>query len=68
MRDEAPLLDRTAADVMTGQPITIRRDTLAAEALHILEQRKITSVIVVDDDQAVVGVVHLHNLWRTELI
>ena len=68
MRDETPLLDRTAADVMTSAPITIRRDTLAAEALHVLEQRKITSVIVVDEDHAVVGVVHLHNLWRTELV
>jgi arabinose-5-phosphate isomerase len=68
MRDTVPLLERTAADVMTSDPITIRRDTLAAEALHILEQRKITSVIVVDDDHLVVGVVHLHNLWRTELI
>jgi arabinose-5-phosphate isomerase len=68
MRDEAPLLERTAADVMTRDPITIRRHTLAAEALHVLEQRKITSVIVVDDDLAIAGVVHLHNLWRTELI
>jgi arabinose-5-phosphate isomerase len=68
LRDATPLLDRKAADVMTSGPITIRRDTLAAEALHILEQRKITSVIVVDDEHKVVGVVHLHNLWRTELI
>jgi arabinose-5-phosphate isomerase len=61
------LLDRTAADVMTRNPITIRRDTLAAEALGVLERRKITSIVVVSDDQQVLGVVHLHHLWRTEL-
>jgi arabinose-5-phosphate isomerase len=61
------LLDRRAGDVMTRDPVTIRRDTLAAEALLILERRKITSIVVVDDDQRVQGVVHLHHLWRTEM-
>ena len=45
-----------------------RGTTLAAEALNILEQRKITSIVVVDDDRRVEGVVHLHDLWRTELV
>jgi arabinose-5-phosphate isomerase len=61
------LLERTAADVMTRNPITIRRDTLAAEALLVLERRKITAIVVVNDDQRVLGVVHLHHLWRTEM-
>jgi len=61
-------LQQTAGDVMTRNPITVSRDTLAAETLHILEQRKITSVVVVDDRQQVQGVVHLHDLWRTEMI
>jgi arabinose-5-phosphate isomerase len=61
-------LNQTAGDVMTRDPVTVRRDTLAAEALHILEQRKITSVVVVDDARQVQGVVHLHDLWRTEMI
>ena len=61
-------LQQTAGDVMTGNPVTVGRDTLAAEALHILEQRKITSVVVVDENQQVQGVVHLHDLWRTEMI
>jgi arabinose-5-phosphate isomerase len=58
----------SAGDVMTRNPITVSRDTLAAEALHILEERKITSIVVVDDGRAVQGVVHLHNLWRTEMV
>ena len=62
------LLERRADDVMTRHPITVRPDTLAAEALHILEQRKITAVIVVDEDQKVLGVVHLHDLWGTGMI
>ena len=61
------LLDRTAGDVMTRNPATIARDTLAAEVLHLLEQRKITSIVVVDGNGQSQGVVHLHDLWRTEM-
>lgn len=64
----AGFLEQSAADVMTRNPITVMRETLAAEALHVLEQRKITSVVVVDGAQQVQGVVHLHDLWRTEMI
>ena len=68
MANSGSILERRAADVMTKNPVTIAPDTLAAEALHILEQRKITSVVVVGEAQRVQGVVHLHDLWRTELI
>jgi arabinose-5-phosphate isomerase len=68
MSDGANLLDRRAGDVMTRRPVTIPREMLAAEALHILEQRKITSIVVVDAADLVQGVVHLHDLWRTEMI
>lgn len=57
----------SAADVMTRTPVTIPPSTLAAEALSLLEARRITSLIVVDDAGRVDGVVHLHDLWRTEL-
>ena len=63
-----PARSQTAGDVMTRNPVTIRRDTLAAEALLVLERRKITSIVVVSDDQRVQGVVHLHHLWRTEIV
>ena len=68
MSDGTSILDRQAGDVMTRRPVTISRDTLAAEALHVLEQRKITSIVVVDAANLVQGVVHLHDLWRTEMI
>jgi arabinose-5-phosphate isomerase len=64
---ERSILDRTAADVMTKNPVTVGRSTLAVEALRLLEQRKITSIVVVDEDLRVQGVVHLHDLWRTQL-
>jgi arabinose-5-phosphate isomerase len=62
------ILDRRAADLMTRNPVTIAGSTLAVEAIRLLEQRKITSVVVVDDDRRVQGVVHLHDLWRTQFI
>jgi arabinose-5-phosphate isomerase len=62
------VLTLTAGEVMTPDPITIDRRLLAVEALKIMEARKITSVIVVDDDRRVAGVVHLHDLWRTQMV
>jgi len=62
------LLERTAADVMTSAPVTIHADMLAVEGLRLMEERKITALVVVDRDQHVQGVVHLHDLWRTQMI
>jgi arabinose-5-phosphate isomerase len=67
MATRPSILDLTAADVMTREPVTISPLTLAAEALNILEQRKITSIVVLGEAGRVEGVVHLHDLWRTEL-
>ena len=53
---------------MTRRPVTVAPETLATEALHVLEQRKITSIVVVDAANVVQGVVHLHDLWRTQMI
>lgn len=61
------ILDRPAEAVMTRSPVTIAGDILAAEALNLMERRKITSLIVVDADRRLEGVVHLHDLWRTEM-
>jgi arabinose-5-phosphate isomerase len=59
----------TAADVMTRSAVTIAADMLAVQALNLMEQRKITSIVVVGGRPAqVAGVVHLHDLWRTELV
>jgi arabinose-5-phosphate isomerase len=68
MATRSNLLQCTAAEVMTRNPITIARTALAAEAIRIMEERKITSLVVTGDDGAIAGVVHLHDLWRTEMI
>jgi arabinose-5-phosphate isomerase len=62
------LLERRASDVMSPRPVTIGREMLAVEALRLMEQRKITAVVVVADDGTAEGVVHLHDLWRTQMI
>ena len=62
------VLELTAGDVMNPNPITIDRGLLAVEALRIMETHKITSVIVVTNDGRIEGVVHLHDLWRTQMI
>lgn len=61
-------LSRTAGEAMNANPRTIASSELAATALAILEARKITSLVVVDTDQSVEGVLHLHDLWGVELI
>jgi arabinose-5-phosphate isomerase len=62
------VLALTAVEVMTPRPITIARDVLAVEALKTMETHKITSVVVADGRGGVEGVVHLHDLWRTQMI
>jgi arabinose-5-phosphate isomerase len=62
------LLDRKAADCMTAQPVRVGRRELAATALDLLETRKITSLLVTDDKGRIEGVLHLHDLWKTEMI
>jgi len=62
------LLDRTAEQCMTRDPLTITRTQLATAALGLMEQKKITSLPVVDGGGVVEGVVHLHDLWQTEMI
>ena len=62
-----PVLQRTAGDVMSTAPHTIEPSTLAAQALRIMEVHRITALVITNDTQRVEGVVHLHDLWRTEL-
>jgi arabinose-5-phosphate isomerase len=67
-RHKATLLKRTAAEGMTAGPVTIGRSVLATEALNLMERKKITSLVVVAADGLVEGVIHLHDLWRTEMV
>jgi arabinose-5-phosphate isomerase len=63
----AATLDLVAGDCLTRNPQTIAHGELAGSALRIMEERKITSLVVADVDRRPVGVVHLHDLWTLEL-
>ena len=67
MERATALLDLSAGDLMTKEPVSVSPSTLAAEALNIMERRKITALVVAEAGR-VAGVVHLHDLWRTEMI
>jgi arabinose-5-phosphate isomerase len=60
-------LEMSAGECMSGHPQTIGPRELASVALNVMEKRKITSVVVVDDERRALGVVHLHDLWQLEL-
>jgi arabinose-5-phosphate isomerase len=62
------LLDHTAAECMTRDPVLIGRRELATRALDVMEGRKITALLVTDGEGRVEGVIHLHDLWKTEMI
>jgi arabinose-5-phosphate isomerase len=67
MEKEPDPLKLTADRVMNRNPKTIHESELAGAALSKMEEMKITSLIVVDSERKVAGVVHIHDLWRTEL-
>jgi arabinose-5-phosphate isomerase len=60
---KSDLMDMPVAEVMTRSPRTISADALVAEALEVISH-KISALLVVDDDKAVVGIVHFHDLLR----
>jgi len=62
------VLDLTAAEAMTKDPRTIAASEFAATALALMEEKKITSLMVVDGNGKLEGIVHLHDLWSTELV
>ena len=65
-RDEN-ILKKTAADSMKTNPVTINSSELASAALQVMEQRKITSIFTIDEDERLAGLIHLHDLWGLEL-
>jgi len=62
------VLSMRVADCMTKTPQTLGPNVLASEALTLMEKRKITSVVVIDEKRRVLGVVHLHDLWGLQLV
>lgn len=63
----ADMFHLSAYDCMTDNPVTILRTEPAARALHMMETRKITSLVVISPERRIEGVLHIHDLWRTQL-
>ena len=62
------VMDLTAGEAMTRDPKTIASGEFAATALAVMEEKKITSLMVVDGAGRLQGIVHLHDLWGTEMM
>jgi arabinose-5-phosphate isomerase len=62
------VLDLTAGECMTKNPKTVSGYEFAATALALMEEKKITSLLVVDGSGKLEGIVHLHDLWGTEMM
>jgi arabinose-5-phosphate isomerase len=62
------VLDLTASECMTSNPRTIRANEFAATALALMEEKKITSLVVIDASRTLLGIIHLHDLWGTEMM
>jgi arabinose-5-phosphate isomerase len=62
------VLALTAADCMTKNPITLSGHELAASALRVMEEKKITSLLITDPAGKLEGVLHIHDLWTLQLL
>ncbi|MBI2279707.1 MAG: KpsF/GutQ family sugar-phosphate isomerase [Bacteroidetes bacterium] len=58
----------TVKDIMSTSPKTIQQNSLAIEALHYMEDKSISQLLVVDENNAYIGVIHLHDLLREGII
>lgn len=67
LQRDQEILKKTAGDSVKPNPQVIASTELASAALQIMEQRKITSLFVVDDARRVEGIIHIHDLWGLEL-
>lgn len=66
-REDEELLRKTAGECMKRNPKTIAADALAPLALTRMEKNRITALFVCDEEQQLVGVVHIHDLWGLQL-
>lgn len=67
LSQDEQVVRKTAAESMRGTPVTISGSELASAALQLMEERKITSLFIVDGQRRVEGIIHIHDLWGLEL-
>lgn len=68
LRSHTSLDTLTARDVMTTEPKTIAPGRVSDAAVHLMQQHSITALFVVDDERHVIGIVHMHDLLRAEIV
>lgn len=68
MEQQTDLSKITAQQIMTHQPKSVLPDTLAVEAMKIMRESSITQLLVADEDQQYLGMIHLHDLLREGLV
>jgi arabinose-5-phosphate isomerase len=61
-------LERRVDEVMTGNPKIVRREMLATEAVHVMEESKVNQLLVVDERGALVGALNMHDLFRAKVV
>ncbi len=62
------MFDAKAKELMTKDPKVIKRDSLAVEALNLMEKYSITSLVVTDENNKVEGVIHLHDILKAGVV
>ena len=62
------VMDLTAGEAMTRDPKTIAKEEFAATAIAVMEEKKITSLVVIDSNHRIEGIVHLDDLWGTGMM
>jgi arabinose-5-phosphate isomerase len=67
LEHDTQLLTKKAEEVMTRNPKTIPANELATTALNLMEEKRITALLILDKDHRIQGIIHVHDLWRTEM-
>ncbi|MCR8550887.1 KpsF/GutQ family sugar-phosphate isomerase [Salipiger sp. P9] len=67
-RNMDKLMQSSPAEIANPDPVTVTADMLAAEALALLNDRKITSLLVIDEAKHPVGVLHMHDFLRAGVV
>ncbi len=67
LQEDEDMVKKTAGACMHPNPLTIQRQELAAAALQVMEERKVTSLLVTSSDRLLEGIIHIHDLWQTQM-
>ena len=67
LQKDEKILQKTAGECMHIKPLTIQPEALATAALQVMEERKVTSLLVTAEDGILAGIIHVHDLWQTQM-